>query len=117
MAAAGDKAMTSHARVSATEAAALPPDTPVTNAQASAALRAGSVDDNERFEEYLLYRQDALRSGIQIHDVDIRGRKVVTVKSPAGRPVIGATVRVRRGSTVVCEALTHADGRAFVFPP
>ena len=39
-------------------AAAVPPDTPVSNAQTSAALRAGSVDDNERFEEYLLYRQD-----------------------------------------------------------
>jgi hypothetical protein len=116
-AAAGGEAMTSDASVGATEPGALPPDTPVSNAQTSAALRAGSVDDNERFEEYLLYRQDALRSGIQVHDVDIRGRRIVRVTTPGGKPVVGATVRVRRDATVVAEAVTHADGRAFVFPP
>lgn len=118
MAGAGGEAMTSDASAAAPEpAGGVAPDTPVSDAQASAALRAGSVDDNERFEEYLLYRQDALRSGIQVHDVDISGRRIVRVTTPRGKPVVGATVRVRRDSTVVAEAVTHADGRAFVFPP
>jgi von Willebrand factor type A domain len=115
---AGGEAMTSDASAAAPEpAGGMPPDTPVRDSQASAALRAGSVDDNERFEEYLLYRQDTLRAGMQVHDVDIRGRKIVTVRNRSGRPVVGATVRVRSGSRVVAEALTHADGRAFVFLP
>jgi hypothetical protein len=114
---AGAEAMTADSGATSEAGPALPPDTPVSDVQTSPALRAGSVDDNERFEEYLLYRQDALRSGIQVHDVDIRGRKIVTVRTPAGRPVIGATVRVRRAGAVVAEARTHADGRAFVFPP
>lgn len=96
---------------------ARPPDTPVSSEPQSYALRAGSVDDNERFEEYLLYRQDALRSGIEVRDVDISGRRLVTVRNEAGRPVVGARVRLLRGDTVVAEAATHANGRAFLFPP
>jgi hypothetical protein len=114
---AGGEAM-SAADVAAPEpVGGVPPDTPVSDAQVSGALRAGSVDDNERFEEYLLYRQAALRSGIQVHDVDIRGRKIVTVRNRAGKPVVGATVRLLDGSAVVGEAKTHAAGRALVFLP
>lgn len=94
----------------------LPPDTPVSSVAQSRALRAGSVDDNERWEQYLLYRQDALRSGIDVRDVDVTGRRIVTVKNRAGRPVVGAQVRMLRGDTVLAEAATHADGRAFLFP-
>jgi hypothetical protein len=117
-AAGGSEAMTSDARVAApAPGSAVPPDTPVSSSQASAALRAGSVDDNERFEDYLLYRDDALRSGIHVHDVDVRGRKIVSVRNRTGRPVVGATVRLLDGVNVVGEAKTHADGRAFLFPP
>ncbi len=117
---AGGEAMTSDASSSvgaAEPGTAVPPDTPVTNPQSSAALRAGSVDDNERFEDYLLYRQEALRSGIEVHDVDVSGRRIVRVTNASGHPVIGARVRVLQGASVVAEARTHADGRAFVFPP
>ncbi len=96
--------------------APMPPDTPVSNEPKSAALRAGSVDDNEQWEDYLLYRQDFLGRGIQVHDVDISARRIVTVKNSDGRPVLGATVRMFDGDSVVAEARTHADGRVFLFP-
>jgi hypothetical protein len=115
-AAAGAEVRTSDAATSTAEPGAAPTDPPVRDAQPSAALRAGSVDDNERFEEYLLYRQDALGSGIQVHDVDIRGRKIVSVRNRAGKPVVGATVRLVERDGVIAEAKTHADGRAFLFP-
>lgn len=96
--------------------APMPPDTQVTSDPQSAALRAGSVDDNARWEDYLLYRQDFLRAGIEVHDVDVSGRRIVSVKNQAGRPVLGATVRLLVGDAVQAEAKTHADGRAFLFP-
>ena len=83
----------------------------------SAALRAGSVDDNERWEDYLLYRQDFLRTGIAVHDVDVSGRRIVTVEDQKGHPVLGATVQLLAGQRVIAEAKTHADGRVFLFPP
>ncbi|MGB2757234.1 MAG: hypothetical protein WBD02_06180, partial [Acidimicrobiia bacterium] len=40
------------------------------------ALSAGTVDDNAKFEDYLLYRQAALATGIDVHDVDPNGRYI-----------------------------------------
>jgi hypothetical protein len=117
-AAGGEARSTADSSVAAPEpGGGVPPDSPVTDSQVSAALRAGSVDDNERFEDYLLYRQDALRTGIEVHDVDVRGRRIVTVRNRAEKPVVGATVRLLDGATVVAEAKTHADGRSLVFVP
>jgi Mg-chelatase subunit ChlD len=96
--------------------APLPPDTPVSSEPQSAALRAGSVDDNEQWEDYLLYRQDFLATGVPVHDVDVSGRRIVTVTNRAGDPVVGATVRMFAGERVVAEARTHANGRVFLFP-
>jgi hypothetical protein len=97
--------------------AAVPPGAPVTVPPQSAVLRAGSVDDNQRWDDYLLYRQDFLRSGVPVHDVDISGRRIVTVRDRDGHPVLGARVRLMAGSRVVAEATTHTDGRVFLFPP
>jgi Mg-chelatase subunit ChlD len=97
--------------------APLSPDTPVSSEPQSSALRAGSVDDNEQWEDYLLYRQDFLGTGVPVHDVDVSGRRIVTVTNRAGDPVVGASVRLLAGERVVAEARTHADGRVFLFPP
>ncbi|MCZ7528679.1 MAG: VWA domain-containing protein [Acidimicrobiia bacterium] len=84
-----------------------------TEPPASTALRAGSVDDNERWEDYLLYRQDFAALGIPVHDVDVSGRQVLTVVTPDGRPVLGALVQVLDADgEQVAEVRTHADGRA-----
>jgi Mg-chelatase subunit ChlD len=95
---------------------AVSPDAPVSSTQASSALRAGSVDDNEKWEDYLLYRQEFLRTGVEVHDVDVSGRRIVTVKDKDGHPLLGATVRLFSGDTVLAEGKTHADGRTFLFP-
>jgi Mg-chelatase subunit ChlD len=93
------------------------PGTPVPSVPQSAALRAGSVDDNEKWEDYLLYRQDFLATGVAVHDVDVSGRRIVRVRDRDGHPVLGATVRLLAGDKVVAEAKTHTDGRVFLFPP
>ncbi len=94
------------------------PDGP-TVAPQSGALRAGSVDDNERWADYLAYRQQALAAGLDVHDVDVTGRIVVQVVDRAGHPVLGATVQLTpsSGGAAVATAVTHADGRVFLFGP
>ncbi len=82
----------------------------------TSALRAGSVDDNERWEEYLLYREDFLRLGITVHDVDVGARQLVTVRTPDGAPVLGARVLVTDSAgEKVADLRTYADGRAMFF--
>ncbi|MCU1457278.1 MAG: hypothetical protein JWL73_1370 [Actinomycetia bacterium] len=91
------------------------PSTPPT----SGALRAGSVDDNQLWADYLAYRQQALATGLDVHDVDVTGRVVVSVVDHDGHPVLGATVQLvpADGGAPVATTLTHADGRAYLFPP
>ncbi len=84
------------------------------SAPTSGALRAGSVDDNERWADYLAYRQQALASGLDVHDVAVTGRVVVQVVDQSGKPVLGAITQLV-GATD--SAVTHADGRAYLFPP
>lgn len=80
-------------------------------------LRAGSVDDNERFSDYLRYRSEFAALGIPVHDVDVSERHVVVVRDTDGAPVLGARVRVyASGRDPVAEARTYADGRALFFP-
>lgn len=79
-------------------------------------LAAGRVDDGERWEEYLLYREDARRNGIPLAPVDVDARRVVTVVDRDDKPVRGAVVEVVGGEgEVVATVQTHADGRAVVF--
>ena len=72
-------------------------------------LKAGEVDDNERFRDYLAYR--GRYSGEAVHDVDVTGRYVVSVEDAGGDPVLGATVRVESDGEMVFEAPTLSDGR------
>ncbi|MFH2071416.1 MAG: VWA domain-containing protein [Actinomycetota bacterium] len=80
-------------------------------------LRAGAVDDNAAWDDYLLYRQRFLESGIEAHDVDVSGRRIVTVTRTDGSPVLGAAVTLLdAGGAVVAGALTTSDGTARLFP-
>jgi hypothetical protein len=79
-------------------------------------LRAGSVDDNLDFVDYLDYRARFLATGIPVHDLDVSERHIVEVRTPDGRPVLGATVTLRAGDEELARVRTTADGAARVFP-
>ncbi len=80
-------------------------------------LRAGSVDDNAQWDDYLLYRLRFAEWGIEVHDIDVSERHIIHVTNEWGQPVLGATVTVlddaRRELAVM---QTYADGRALFFP-
>jgi Mg-chelatase subunit ChlD len=77
-------------------------------------LRAGSVNDNAAFADYLNYRNTFRRLGITVHDVDVSVRHVVTVVDEAGKPLLGATVTAA-GPEPRQEVRTGSDGRALLF--
>jgi hypothetical protein len=96
------------------------PSTPLIGAPAPATgVTAGSVDDNERFDDYLAYRSSATKTGL--HDVDVAGRRVVRVVAGDGHPVLGARVVVGAGGqgsqgSPLLDARTHSDGRVLFLP-
>ena len=96
-----------------TALAAAPVDVPDA---AGLPLRAGSVDDNARFADYLDYRARFLKTGIEVHDRDVSERHVVNVADADGRPVLGATVTLLDGTRELQRFTSHADGRALLHP-
>lgn len=86
--------------------------------EARVQVTAGSVDDNDDWDEYLLYRQGFDALGLPVDRIPVEGRQVLTVTDGDGRPVLGAGVEVRDGSGAVVASLrTYADGRALFHPP
>jgi hypothetical protein len=79
-------------------------------------MRGGSVDDNLDFVDYLDYRARFLATGIPVHDLDVSERHIIEVRTPDGRPVLGATVTLRAGDEELAKVRTTADGTARVFP-
>jgi hypothetical protein len=82
----------------------------------ASALRAGSVDDNAEWDDYLLYRRRFAETDITVHDVDVVERHIIAVANEAGQPVLGAKVTVYNGDQEVAVMRTHADGQALFFP-
>ena len=80
-------------------------------------LRAGSVDDNAEWDDYLLYRIQAAGWNLNVHDIDVTERYTLQVITAGGRPILGAQVTFedRQGDEIV-SLLTPADGRALFFP-
>lgn len=77
-------------------------------------LRAGMVDDNAEWDDYLLYRLNY--SGPPVHDRDISERYVVGVYDGQGRPVLGAEVAFYVDGEEVYSAYTYATGQTLFFP-
>src|SRR5690606_6156028 len=74
---------------------------------------AGSVDDNELWDEYLRYRDEFFAKGIPVSDIPVAGRQLLTVVDADGDPVLGATIRVTdEAGTTVATLRSYADGRA-----
>ena len=78
----------------------------------------GTIDDNQQWDAYLLYRQLFDTLGIPTAKIAVEGRQIVTVLDPAGHPVLGADVTVRDSSGApVAHLVTHSDGRVLIHPP
>ena len=78
-------------------------------------LTGGSIDDNERFDDYLAYRTDFFRLGVPVRDIDPSGRIVVTVTGVGSLPAAGAEVLVTAGQRGV-GLRTTADGTVRFHP-
>ena len=79
-------------------------------------LRAGSVDDNERFEDYLAYLERLRDNGVELRDLDPTGRIVISVIGSNELPVAGAEVVITQGGTEVTRSRTVADGTTRFLP-
>ena len=82
--------------------------------QAPASLKAGEVDDNAQWDDYLLFRQQY--AGPAVHDRDVSERYSVTVNDAQGRPLLGAQVTFYAGDQAVYSARSGANGRVLFFP-
>lgn len=95
----------------------VPPAAAQTNSGASVGLRAGGVDDNVRFADYLTYVQQFASLGLTAHPFDVSNRRSFTVTNGSGAPVLGADIVIAGpGGKTAAEMRTYADGRALWFP-
>ena len=79
-----------------------------------AELSAGEVDDNERWAEYLQYRDSYTGPGV--HDVDVSERYVISVRDSLDRPVPNAALKVSVDDETIFEGRTYANGQSLFFP-
>ena len=77
-------------------------------------VRAGELDDNARWEEYLSFRRGY--RGPIVHDVDITERFIIQAVDAADRPILDALVTVWDGQTKVWQARTVSSGMTMFFP-
>lgn len=77
-------------------------------------LSAGEVDDNARWDDYLLYLRDY--RGPAIIKTDVSERHQIWVTDSDGRPVLGALVEIAADGREVARLRTHSDGRVYFFP-
>lgn len=81
--------------------------------QAGAPVTAGMVDDNADVAEYLAFRA---RTDVPHRPREVRGRTLLQVRDPQGRPVPDAEVAVRGSSGGAMWARTDTAGRAWIAP-
>jgi hypothetical protein len=80
-------------------------------------LRAGEVDDNAAWDDYLLYRRNY--GGFRVHDRDVSERYIIEVEDGQGEPVLGASVRVfltGQERQEIYSARTYANGQVLFHP-
>jgi len=95
--------------------AAQPTAAPAINTQQQyTPLKAGEVDDNADFGDYLNYLNSA--GGIRAHTVDVSERYILSVTNGQQQPVLDARVRIFDGQQQVFEGRTYAGGKTIFFP-
>ena len=77
-------------------------------------LKAGEVNDNQRWNEYLQFTTDY--DGPPVHRTNLADRQIITVLDRDGNPVPNAIVAVSDNGKNLAEYLTYADGRTLIFP-
>ena len=78
-------------------------------------ISAGEIDDNQRWVEYIKYREGY--EGPQVNDFDVSERYIITVVDADGYPVPNATVRIATEEAVdLFEGRTYANGQTIFFP-
>ena len=87
-----------------------------TNFAAMPKLKAGAVDDNERWDEYLTFQQDNANLIPESYRLDITERYIVEVTDKAGRPLPNARVGVAGDDKLLLEGRTVSSGRVLFFP-
>lgn len=90
-----------------------PPPRPV-DQQSSSPLKAGEIDDNANFADYLSYVNTYQNGGVR--QVDVSERYIITVVNNQQQPVLDARVRIFSDQQQVFEARTYAGGRTIFFP-
>jgi len=77
-------------------------------------VTAGVVDDNERWQEYLDYRQR--HTDVYARPIDVRERILISVTDEQSTPVHDARVEVLQGEHAVFVGRTDASGRLLFHP-
>ena len=93
------------------------PMPPADEAQTQEALKAGAVDDNAKFADYLAYVADFVFGGemnpvARPRALDVSQRHLIRVVDAGGKGVANAAVSIKAGETEIAKVTTYADGRA-----
>jgi Mg-chelatase subunit ChlD len=86
----------------------------VADQQQLEALKAGSVDDNAKFTDYLAYLK--AYKGEAMRPLDVSERHVIRVVDSAGKAVANADVTVALGTQVVFKGKSYANGELLFHP-
>lgn len=106
--------MAASAATAAAAASGVTPDMPAP--QAKSPLRAGSVDDNAKFGDYLDYLARYRQLAIPERAFDPTGRIAISVHGANALPAKGVPVIVTADGEVVADLRTDAIGRALFLP-
>ena len=85
--------------------------------QTQTRLKAGEVDDNQRWPEYLDFVRDY--RGPDVHQTHLSNRQIITILDRDGNPVPNAQVTISDSpgkSNILWTNTTYADGRTMFFP-
>ncbi len=78
------------------------------------ALKAGEIDDNDNWDDYLEFLQSY--QGPPVHKLDVSKRHIITIRNADDQPVPDARVTVSSDNNTLFQGRTYADGRFIFFP-
>jgi Mg-chelatase subunit ChlD len=82
--------------------------------QQTEALKAGAIDDNAKFADWLAYLKNY--DGPKMRPLDVSERKIIKVVDADGHAVNNAVVTVSAGDKVVFTGKSYADGELLFHP-